>query len=137
MDQQELKPIPYKLPDGKEIIIEREVQDCITPELFQYDLVTETIAESPLDYQKSLAQNIVLAGGSTCFQNFDLKLIQELQRNCLKDSFDFQITDTFNSESYEEIWHKRKLKNWTGASVSSTLSDFEWILRQDYFENGY
>ena len=34
MDQQKLKPIPYKLPDGKEIIIEREVQDCITPELF-------------------------------------------------------------------------------------------------------
>lgn len=88
--------------------------------------------DSPLDYQRTLAQNIVLAGGSTCFENFDHKLIDVLQKNSEK-ILDYQITD-FESETK---YHERKLKNWTGAQFSSTLVDFEWISKQDYFENGF
>ena len=72
-------------------------------------MLSNLIESCPIDYQTTLAQNIILAGGSTCFKGFDARLKSESEVDI---EFRNQIPD-------------RKLKNWIGAAESAKLSAFQ------------
>ena len=110
----------YKLPSGQLLEIDSKIQTNAPELLFEGlepnsavpNMINEVYLECPVDARKELLQNIILAGGSTCFQNFDERLQYELY--LLTKQNKIQIFPE-NSQS------PRKLKNWIGASISAQL----------------
>ena len=52
-------------------------------------MVYKTVKACPIDHLKDLAKSIVISGGSTCFENFDERLLTELRNRDTKIDFGF------------------------------------------------
>jgi actin-related protein len=101
------------------------------------DMLKDLFDLAPKDHKADLAEAIVLAGGSTCFKNFDLRLESELKS--LLPSCSFKIANpTEQACSIEPYETSRCLANWKGAVIQSQLSQFQegMISIQEYEEQG-
>ena len=132
--------VSFSLPDGQEILVGKERYLC--PEiLFQPRLLnreTNSLAVHEAIYhsvqrfdhgtRRDLYSNIVLAGGSTMFQNFDTRLTRELT-TIVQLSFKVAVSALPEGGKYS---------SWLGASILASLSTFQkmWITKQDYHEWG-
>ncbi|KYQ91659.1 alpha-centractin [Tieghemostelium lacteum] len=133
------KPVqsPYTLPDGNNI--ELGAERFRAPEiLFHPDIIGDeslgihqcldsSIRKSDIDLRKTLYSNIILGGGSTLFQGFGDRLLNEVKKLAPKD-VKIKITAP----------HERKYSAWMGGSILASLSTFKdiWVTRQEYEDEG-
>ncbi|KAN0019752.1 hypothetical protein ACTFIV_008795 [Dictyostelium citrinum] len=138
-DSSSSKPVQpqYTLPDGN--IIELGAERFRAPEiLFHPDIIGDeslgihqcldmSIRKSDLDLRKTFYSNIILGGGSTLFQGFGDRLLNEVKKLAPKD---IKIKITAPPE--------RKYSAWMGGSILASLSTFKdlWVTRQEYEEDG-
>jgi len=127
----------YTLPDGNIVNVSTERFRCAEP-LFQPSLVgmdttgvqyllAKTINSCDVDVRRDLFSNIVLSGGTTCFQGFEKRLQREMEM-LAGPKVKVHITAPAD----------RKFSVWAGASVMASLKTFEerWITAEEYEEYG-
>ena len=131
-----------KLPDGEEVTLETERLKC--PEaLFRpsflgskdsnikglHDECCASIQQIDVEIRKDLYSNIILSGGNTMFEGLPERLTKEIQK----------LTPSAASNKVKVIaLPERKYASWIGASILSSLSNFQcmWITRAEYNETG-
>ena len=127
----------YRLPDGEVIQVGPEAYQA--PEvLFQPDLVGSeepgvhqclhrALMRSDRDLRSALYKQIVLAGGSTMFQGFGDRLLNEL-RKLSPDG-----TKIIMAAPPQRMW-----STWVGGSILAALNTFQqmWISKAEYEEQG-
>jgi len=127
----------YILPDGNEIQVGAERYRA--PELLfdpsiiglEYEgahtLLLNSIAKCDMDMRRMLFSNIILAGGSTLFDGFGNRMLNEVRASAPKDT---KI----------KIWAPadRIFSTWIGGSILASLATFKkmWITQQDWQEHG-
>ena len=87
----------YRLPDGNLISVGRErfeAPECLfNPMLIDVesvgitDLIYESICESPIDCQRKLVANVILAGGTTMFPGLSSRVEKDLKELYVVDKF--------------------------------------------------
>jgi actin len=131
--------IQYKLPDGNELKLEKELFIC--PEtLFQPNLTGQEIPGIPMqmynsimkcenDIRKDLYSNIILAGGNTLLNDFYERINQEMQ--CLAPNSLCQKLKVISPS-------ERKYLAWIGGALISGLQNFQanWVTHAEYQEAG-
>ena len=131
--------IKYKLPDGKEVNLNKELFIC--PELlFQPNLIGleipgihlqmyNSIMKCENDLRKELYSNIILAGGNTLLNDFHERIHQEAE--CLAPS---SILPKLKVIAQNE----RKYTAWIGGALIAGLQIFQnnWVTHSDYQESG-
>lgn len=118
----ELEMMHYKLPSGQLLEIDHEAQTKAPELLFEglepnsgvHNMIFDVLQECPLDGKNELLKNVILAGGSTCFPNFDDRLKYELAQLLNISKHQIEI-------SPEQPSNPRKLKNWLGATIVAQL----------------
>jgi len=127
----------YELPDGQVIVVGNErfrvPESLFKPSMAGSDLpgihvmALQAIQACDVDIRKDLFSNVVLAGGSSCFQGLAERLEQELQRAASSSKRVKVIAPP-----------ERKYSAWIGGSILASLSSFRsmWITRRDYDEFG-
>jgi len=129
--------LAYKLPDGR--LLQIAAERFRAPELiFDPTLIgleyrgvhrclVDSIHQSDLDLRKTLFGHIVLAGGSTKFNGFGDRLLNETRQIAPKDT---KIRITASPE--------RQWAAWIGGSILASLASFKtmWIRRDQYEESG-
>jgi len=129
----------YQLPDHRVIKVGSERFRCTEP-LFQpsllgmdttgiHHLLFKSTMSCDLDVRRDLFNNIVLSGGSTCFNGFSQRLDRELK----------QLTAGMsNTKVHITAPADRKYSVWAGGSILSSLKTFDerWITREEYQEIG-
>jgi len=137
--QKSKKPthITYKLPDGN--TIEVGMERFIAPEvLFRPDLIGEeypgiheainnSIQKADVDLRSVLYQNIVLSGGSTLFQGFGDRLLDEVQK-LAPSKIKIKISAP----------PERLFSTWIGGSILASLATFKkmWVSSEEWEEAG-
>eukprot|EP00658_Telonema_sp_P-2_P061295 TRINITY_DN50008_c0_g1_i1.p1 TRINITY_DN50008_c0_g1~~TRINITY_DN50008_c0_g1_i1.p1 ORF type:complete len:400 (+),score=83.54 TRINITY_DN50008_c0_g1_i1:64-1263(+) len=130
-------PHKFELPDGSQLEIGKEAIQCpellFTPSIRAgceeskglHELVMKTASECDLDARPLLLQNIVLSGGSTCFQHLPERLQLELAKLTPCKAKVVAPAD-------------RAISVWIGGSVMAGLSTFEheWVTTAEYQEHG-
>jgi len=129
----------YKLPDGNELKLEKELFIC--PEaLFDPNLIGEEIPGIPMqmynsimkcenDIRKDLYSNIILAGGNTLLNDFHERIHQEIQ--CLAPT---SVLPKLKIIAQNE----RKYTAWIGGALIAGLQNFQanWVSHAEYQEAG-
>lgn len=127
----------YRLPDGTMISLGAE--RFRAPEiLFQpslvgleypgiHELLNFSIQRADLDLRMTLFSQIVLSGGSTMFEKFGDRLLNELRRLAPKD---IKIRISAPPE--------RKFSTWIGGSILASLATFKkmWVSKEEYEDDG-
>lgn len=127
----------YRLPDGTLIALGAE--RFRAPELLFHpsnvgleypgihELLAASINRSDLDLRMTLFSQIVLSGGSTMFQGFGDRLLNETRKLAPKD---IKIRISAPPE--------RKTSTWIGGSILSSLATFKkmWVTKDEYEEDG-
>lgn len=128
---------PYALPDGNILTIGNErfraPEVMFQPSLAGKDvpgvhkLTYNSVMECDLDVRKALWENVVLSGGSTMFNNYPERLLQEL-KTLAPPSINVKVIGQPD----------RKFAVFVGAASLSSLSSFQnsWITKPEYDENG-
>ena len=128
---------PYTLPDGNVLTIGNErfraPEVMFQPSLSGKDvpgvhkLTYNSVMECDLDVRKALWENVVLSGGSTMFNNYPERLLQEL-KTLAPPSINVKVI----------AQPDRKYSVFIGAASLASLSSFQnsWITKQEYEENG-
>ena len=130
---------PYTLPDGN--VIEMGSEAYRAPEiLFQPDLIgseclgvpdvlVKSVTKADLDLRKVLFSQIVLAGGSTMFQGFGDRLLNEVRKHPLSPK---------NTKVRIAAPPERLFTTWIGGSILASLTTFKnmWITKAEYLEHG-
>ena len=114
-------------------------------------MIHKTLKHCPMILQKELSRSLVICGGSTCFKNFDKRLINELQ--ILDKNIDFGLSDQENkpnlrynqevadeSELMERKCIRRQTRNFQGACIIANLKSFKnsmLVSKLDYEEYGF
>merc|ERR1712232_285189 len=128
---------PYKLPDGTQIMLGAE--RFRAPEILFHpsivgleypgihELLAFSINRADLDLRMTLYSQIVLSGGSTMFEKFGDRLLNEIRKLAPKD---IKIRISAPPE--------RKFSTWIGGSVLSSLATFKkmWISKEEFEEEG-
>mmetsp|Transcript_31423 Transcript_31423/g.56985 ORF Transcript_31423/g.56985 Transcript_31423/m.56985 type:complete len:384 (+) Transcript_31423:32-1183(+) len=127
----------YKLPDGTMISLGAErfraPEILFHPNLvgLEYPGVHELLATSingaDLDLRMTLFSQIVLSGGSTMFEKFGDRLLNEVKKLAPKD---IKIRISAPPE--------RKLSTWIGGSILASLATFKkmWVTKEEFEEDG-
>ena len=130
---------PYQLPDGS--VVELGPEAFRAPEiLFQpeligseykgiHDILVKSVMKTDLDLRRVLFSQMVLAGGSTMFQGFGERLLNEVRKHPLSPK-EMKIRIAAPPE--------RLFSTWIGGSILASLSTFKnmWISKADYHEHG-
>eukprot|EP00299_Pterocystis_sp_00344_P014589 c7236_g1_i1.p1 GENE.c7236_g1_i1~~c7236_g1_i1.p1 ORF type:complete len:399 (-),score=95.55 c7236_g1_i1:72-1268(-) len=132
----------FILPDGKTLVMGDQRFRCPEP-LFHPDLIgkdimglpdliTASIQKCPIDVRKSLIENIILSGGSTCFEGFPERL-QHAIKSSLATSAGIKM-----AKPNVIVPNERKHCVFRGASVIASLSTFEQLVvtLEEYEEVG-
>lgn len=128
----------YRLPDGNTISLGNE--RFRAPEiLFQpsqvgleypgiHELLAYSISRADLDLRQTLFSQIVLSGGSTMFEKFGERLLNDLKKLAPKD---IKIRISAPPE--------RKMSTWIGGSILASLATFKkmWISKEEFDEEGF
>eukprot|EP00929_Paragymnodinium_shiwhaense_P122502 TRINITY_DN95307_c0_g1_i1.p1 TRINITY_DN95307_c0_g1~~TRINITY_DN95307_c0_g1_i1.p1 ORF type:complete len:382 (-),score=64.84 TRINITY_DN95307_c0_g1_i1:113-1258(-) len=129
---------PYKLPDGSLIALGAE--RFRAPEILFHpnhvgleypgihELLSFSINRSDLDLRMTLYSQIVLSGGSTLFQGFGDRMLNEVRKLAPKD---IKIRISAPPE--------RRFSTWIGGSVLAALATFKkmWVSKEEYDEDGF
>ena len=129
----------YKLPDGNEILLNKELFIC--PEiLFDPSLIGQEIPGIPIqmynsimkcenEIRKDLYSNIILAGGNTLLNDFHERIHQEIQ--CLAPN---SVLPKLKVIAQNE----RKYTAWMGGALISGLQNFQsnLVTHAEYQEAG-
>ena len=129
----------YKLPDGNEISLNKELFIC--PEiLFEPNIIGQEIPGLPLqmynsimkceiETRKDLYSNIILAGGNTLLNDFYERIYQEMQ--CLVPNSVLQKLKIISQ-------NERKYAAWMGGALISSLQNFQanLVTHAEYQESG-
>lgn len=127
----------YRLPDGTSINLGAErfraPEILFNPSLIgmEYpgvaELLAGSIARCDLDLRQTLYSQIVLSGGSTMFDKFGERLLNDLRRLAPKD---IKIRISAPPE--------RKFSTWIGGSVLASLATFKkmWVSKSEWEEEG-
>jgi len=128
----------YRLPDGT--IISLGAERFRAPEILfnpnlvgleypgVHELLACSINRADLDLRATLFSQIVLSGGSTMFEKFGDRLLNELRKLAPKD---IKIRISAPPE--------RKLSTWIGGSILASLATFKkmWVTKEEFEEDGY
>ena len=139
LNEEKFNEIQYKLPDGNELKLEKELFIC--PEtLFSPILTGQEIPGIPMqmynsimkcenDIRKDLYSNIILAGGNTLLNDFHERIHQEIQ--CLAPNSLIQKLKVIAQ-------NERKYTAWIGGALISGLQNFQanWVTHAEYQEAG-
>merc|ERR1711937_115979 len=126
---------PFRLPDGTLIALGAE--RFRAPEILFHpnavgqeypgihELLASSINRADLDLRMALFSQIVLSGGSTMFQGFGDRLLNEVRKLAPKD---IKIRISAPPE--------RKFSTWIGGSVLASLATFKkmWVSKEEYDE---
>lgn len=134
-----MNEIKYKLPDGTEFSVSKELFVCpetiFKPDLLKkeipgiHDQIYNSIMKSEIELRKELYSNIILSGGNTLFLSYPERLTQEMQK-LAPNSMMNKVKVIAQSE--------RKYSTWIGGSILSGLSNFQtmWITHNEYQDAG-
>ncbi|EWC91068.1 hypothetical protein PFNF54_00035 [Plasmodium falciparum NF54] len=123
--------LPYILPDGSQILIGSEryraPEVLFNPSILglEYlglsELIVTSITRADMDLRKTLYSHIVLSGGTTLFQGFGDRLLNEIRKFAPKD-----ITIRISAPP------ERKFSTFIGGSILASLATFKkiWISKQ-------
>jgi centractin len=128
----------FRLPDGNTIALGSE--RFRAPEiLFQpsivgleypgiHELLAFSINRADLDLRMALFSGIVLSGGSTMFDKFGERLLNEIRKLAPKD---IKIRISAPPD--------RKLTTWLGGSILASLATFKkmWVSKEEFEEEGF
>mmetsp|Transcript_15696 Transcript_15696/g.26968 ORF Transcript_15696/g.26968 Transcript_15696/m.26968 type:complete len:376 (+) Transcript_15696:54-1181(+) len=126
----------YRLPDGRELTLTSErfraPEILFRPSLIGSeqcgvaDALALSVRRSDLDLRKTLWQNVLLSGGSTCFAGFGERLLNDARML----AGDVKIKISAPKE--------RLLSTWMGGSILASLGTFKsmWALRTEYENEG-
>lgn len=129
---------PFRLPDGTQIALGAE--RFRAPEILFHpsivgleypgihELLSYSINRADLDLRSTLFSQIVLSGGSTMFQGFGDRLLNEVRKLAPKD---IKIRISAPPE--------RKFSTWIGGSILASLATFKkmWVSKEEYEEDGF
>nr|CDS26198.1 actin [Hymenolepis microstoma] len=132
--------VNFILPDGQELSVGIERFQCpealFKPRLMQslpgclavHEAVYHSIQRLDLDTRRDMYSNIVLAGGSTMFRNFEARLNSEIKT----------IEQSSSKICINTSPEGGRLSSWLGGSILASLSTFHkmWITKQEYNEYG-
>jgi len=128
---------PFKLPDGTQIALGAErfraPEILFDPRIVGleypgvHELLATSIGRCDLDLRMTLYSQIVLSGGSTMFQGFGDRLLNEVRKLAPKD---IKIRISAPPES--------KFSTWIGGSILASLGTFKkmWVSKEEYEEDG-
>jgi len=128
---------PFRLPDGTQIQLGAErfraPEVLFHPSMIGleypgiHELLAYSINRADLDLRATLFSNIVLSGGSTMFNGFGDRLLNEVRKLAPKD---IKIRISAPPE--------RKFSTWIGGSILSSLATFKkmWVSKEEYEEEG-
>lgn len=134
-----MKGSSYKLPDGSELTLGREVFDCpeaiFSPDVMGKEVpgvhyqVLDTILKCEPSVRREFYSNIILAGGNTLFTGYPDRLAKEV-KNLAPVSLSDKVKVIAQSE--------RKYSTWIGGAILAGLGSFQymWITRGDYQDSG-
>ena len=139
LSEEKFNEIQYKLPDGNELKLEKELFIC--PEtLFSPNLTGQEIPGIPMqmynsimkcenETRKDLYSNIILSGGNTLLNDFHERIHQEIQ--CLAPNSLIQKLKVIAQ-------NERKYTAWIGGALISGLQNFQanWVTHAEYQEAG-
>ncbi|EFC37747.1 hypothetical protein NAEGRDRAFT_53573 [Naegleria gruberi] len=127
----------YELPDGTLIETSRERYECVeclfNPNLVGIssdfgiaELIYNSICKCPIDTKLDLYSNIILSGGTSLIQDFNVKLKQELDQ--LNQRHSFRIISP----------PERNYSSWIGASIVSSMGHMRpyRVHKEQYNEYG-
>ena len=129
----------YKLPDGQLLILNSERFCCPEP-LFKpyllsrssasiHDACYNCIMSTNCTNKKVFFENIVLAGGSTMFPGFAERVQNEMSTLVPPDCNIKICSDPAGVAS-------RKYSTWIGGSLLGSLSAFQPVSKEEYYESG-
>ena len=135
--------VPYKLPDRS--IIDVGVERFLIPEIMfnqdvfdsRYDfLPAHTMLCSSIEksgemrIRKDLFNNIIVAGGNTCYEGFTDRLHQEIRSRVSRTMRTKVLGGTSTGH--------RNVSAWCGGSILASLDSFSkmWISKSEYEEHG-
>lgn len=131
----------FRLPDGTQIELGperfRAPEILFRPSLIgleypgAHHCVVDAVFKSDLDLRRALLSSIVLAGGSSMFQGFGDRLLNEVRKAMPKSAVSgtkIRIAAPPN----------RDMMTWMGGSILSSLAAFRtlWVSKQQYEESG-
>jgi len=128
----------YKLPDGTmislgaerfrapEILFHPSIVGLEYPGI--HELLACSISRADLDLRMALFSQIVLSGGSTMFEKFGDRLLNEVRKLAPKD---IKIRISAPPE--------RKFSTWIGGSILASLATFKkmWVSKEEFEEDGF
>lgn len=128
----------YRLPDGTTIALGAE--RFRAPEILFHpnnlgleypgihELLAGSINRADLDLRMTLFSSIVLSGGSTMFNQFGDRLLNEMRRLAPKE---IKIRISAPPE--------RKSSTWIGGSILASLATFKkmWVSKEEFEEDGF
>lgn len=134
---QTIRSQTFELPDGTSLQIGGERASLLERMFNQEDategftgvqnMVVDSISMTDIDIRKDLFQNVILAGGNSCFKGFT----ERLQR---------QITEIAPQNVKVKVITaaERQFTPWVGGSILSSLGSFQqmWMSRQEFEEHG-
>ena len=137
----------YRLPDGNLIFVGRErfeAPECLfNPLLIDVesdgisDLIFQSIAESPIDCQRALVSNVILAGGTTMFPGLSSRVEKDLKEIYVKEKFNGDRSRLARFPICVHDPPRRKHGVFIGASfVANNTDESGWISLADYKTTG-
>ena len=135
--QEKMPKMSYELPDGTTLMLGTE--RLMTPEqLFgAVDstedsltmLVEKAVMASDKDSRKELWQNIIITGGSSCFENLPIRLERELA---------MKLPVGTKLKVIAAQFPERKISAWLGTSIVASLGSHHdmWMSKEEYAEFG-
>lgn len=129
----------YQLPDGSSVELGAELfrapEALFRPDIAGsehrgvHDCIVKAAMKSDMDLRRVLFSQIVLSGGSTLFQGYGERLLNEVRKHPLSPK-DTKIRIAAPPE--------RMYTTWIGGSILASLSTFRnmWVSKAEYLEHG-
>lgn len=126
----------YELPDGQVITIRDQRFRCaevlFQPTLMQLEhlslpmMIDRTIMKCDIDRRPDFYANIMLSGGTTCFEGLQQRLLKEMK---------YLASSELRVQVHAPP--ERKYSVWIGGSILSSLDTFShWVMKETYEETG-
>ncbi|CRH00617.1 actin-like protein, putative [Plasmodium relictum] len=87
-----------------------------------------------LKYRNELANNIILTGSSTLFNNFNQRFTKEFNQLDMNSNYEFQNFQVLNQGKFY-----KQYSSWIGGSILSSFKNFNsfFVTRKEYEEYGF
>ncbi|KAK2958499.1 putative Actin B [Blattamonas nauphoetae] len=140
--------VPFELPDGSIIDIDRrayDIPDLLWKPMPTYlrtelklneppptlsSILTSAISSTDASFQRDLWENLIVVGATTCVKNFTERFCAEMT---VKSPAAVKVSIVSS-----QIRDERRYSSWIGASILGSLESFQtkWISKAEYDEEG-